>query len=1192
MASQPDRRRQVEDLIREQRESWEAGQPKSVSDFVTEHPWLRSELRALVQMIRAEVAQREQAGPVDFSEYALLAPELPAALANELPAATVSLPPTTPGPRGARHPQSQRESPAMSAGSAARFHVIRSHAKGGLGEVFVASDREFNREVALKQIQNRLAGQSEARSRFVLEAEITGLLEHPGIVPVYSMGAYADGNPFYAMRFIRGESLRAAIKKFHGQQFNSDSERSVEFRKLLGRFVSVCHAVAYAHSRGVLHRDLKPDNIMLGDYGETLVVDWGLATALGTINRSPEPNGSALPCIQLRSQLEVSQPGHLIGTPTYMAPEQAAGNVAELGQAADIYSLGATLFMLLTGEYAYSGKDRTEVLAQVRAGEIRRPRELAPGVPRPLDAVCLKAMRLAPGDRYPTALTLAEEIERWLADEPVQAYPEPLAARARRWVRKHPGLVSAVSATVVLGMLSAATFAVLQGQHARELALKNLTITKQNEELTSSNATISQQKQELEVTNVNLTKAREEAVQEKEEAESVTDFLVQSFRKADPLLNGRKLAAHEMLARAQAELDEERNIKPLPKARILQAIGQSFLGLGLRAEGIEATQRARAIRVELLGDDDLATLATSLILAQGYLESGNVKLAQPLMEETLELTRSKRGDRSRQTALCLIALGNCYLAAGQPERALPLFEKASDAMTANLGPHDLNTINSHVSLAEGYRQIGNFDKTRQLLEQAISAAQSIHGNDHALTLNARNSLAVAYQSAGNFNAALTEFQAIVRLKETSLGEHHPSTILSRSNLAGSYREAGQHEQAESLAAETTEMAVAKLGEDHPLSLTCMSELASAYVRSGKRDSARQLFEKVLHLRQLTLGDDHPETLVTRGNLGVVYNSLGQYALALPLLEEVLRQQQAKLGADHPATLATSNNLATVYRVLGKLDLALPLMTETLELRRKKLGEDHPDTLVVVNNLAMINQSLGKHDQAAELFAEAHRLMRMKLGDDHSDTLGIKCNLAWSNFNLGNFDLAATLYEEALLLLRAKKTGDQRKLMNAAIAGLARTYLALKQPDKAKPLHAELAKVNRQLAPPNDPQFATELGFIGEHLVGAGEFAEAENYLQESLKILRTRIPNHWATFHYQSLLGGSLLGQNKPVEAEPLLMAGYQGLKQRENEIPPEHQKHLTAALQRLVELYKALDKTADVAKWQAELDVRILTQP
>lgn len=333
-----------------------------------------------------------------------------------------------------------------------RFRIIRPHAKGGLGEVYLAKDEELGREVALKEIQKEHARNSDSRDRFVREAEITGGLEHPGIVPVYGLGHYDDGRPYYAMRFIRGASLKEAIEEFHGTKFKNDRERNLKLRELLGRFVDVCNAIEYAHSRGVLHRDLKPGNIMLGKYGETLVVDWGLAKVAGRAE-THESSAEATLSIASTSGSSETLPGSAIGTPAYMSPEQAEGKLDTLGPATDVYSLGATLYMLLVGKAAFDGS-ALEILEKVKHGDFVPPHTVDRRAPKALSAICAKAMAKMPEQRYASCSLLAVDVERWLADERVESFKEPLTARAGRWVRRHNSVVSAVGTLVAMGFVA------------------------------------------------------------------------------------------------------------------------------------------------------------------------------------------------------------------------------------------------------------------------------------------------------------------------------------------------------------------------------------------------------------------------------------------------------------------------------------------------------------------------------------------------------------------------------------------------------------------------------------------------------------------------------------------------------------------------------------------------------------------
>jgi tetratricopeptide (TPR) repeat protein len=344
--------------------------------------------------------------------------------------------------------------------AASRFRVLRPHARGGLGEVFVARDTELNREVALKEIQDRYADDPHHRSRFEYEAEVTGGLEHPGIVPVYGLSHTADGRPFYAMRFIRGEGLDRAIKAFHSAGGLAHGQHGWEFRQLLQRFVEVCYTLAFAHSRGVIHRDIKPANIMLGPYGETLVVDWGLAKRLGLadVADGSEPLSGAAGSARATAE---TQPGSVHGTPAYMSPEQSLGKLHLLGPASDVYSLGATLYVLLTGRDPFGGGNISEVLNRVQHGEFPHPRVVNRAIPPPLEAICLKAMALNPDARYASARSLAEEIEHWMADEPVTAYEEPWQHRLSRWGRRHRTWTQAGAAALLVVAVVAVVSAVI-----------------------------------------------------------------------------------------------------------------------------------------------------------------------------------------------------------------------------------------------------------------------------------------------------------------------------------------------------------------------------------------------------------------------------------------------------------------------------------------------------------------------------------------------------------------------------------------------------------------------------------------------------------------------------------------------------------------------------------------------------------
>jgi len=344
-----------------------------------------------------------------------------------------------------------------------RFHLTRLHSSGGLGRVWLATDPTIGREVALKELLSEQAAHPEMRARFLREAQITGQLEHPNIVPIYEVGECGDGGrPFYAMRFVRGMTLSEAIQKEYEKE-RGGRRWPRRRQKLLRALVAVSNAIAHAHSRGIVHRDLKPENIILGRFGELILLDWGLAKRLDEESH-PEP-GMGL------AGLTKTSVGSVHGTIAYMAPEQAAGETAD--ERTDIYGLGAILFEISTGHPPHRGHDALEVLREIVEGQTPGPRAVHPQVPLGLDAICTKAMAKRPEDRYASAREVVEDLERWLGDEAVSVLPDSPLRGLARWVRRHQSLTyTATLALMVVVVISTLAAVWLNAAAGRERALR------------------------------------------------------------------------------------------------------------------------------------------------------------------------------------------------------------------------------------------------------------------------------------------------------------------------------------------------------------------------------------------------------------------------------------------------------------------------------------------------------------------------------------------------------------------------------------------------------------------------------------------------------------------------------------------------------------------------------------------------
>lgn len=316
-----------------------------------------------------------------------------------------------------------------------KYRVLSEISHGGMGTVYRAHDTELNRQVAIK-VLNATEASDDIAQRMVREAQVIARLEHPGIVPVHDVGQLSDGRVFYAMKLARGGRL------------DEYATNNVSLKDRLRKFQAVCEAVAFAHAHGVIHRDLKPANIMIGSFGEVLVLDWGVAKLISPTE--PSEDSSEADTLFLPNangqepddeQAEHTAPGTIIGTPNYMSPEQARGEINGLNERSDVYSLGAILYFLLTDKSprARPGSDSPA-----------RPRELNSNVKKTAEAVCLKAMAPLAGDRYSSARELAADVSHLIDDEPVTAYKENAIERTGRFLSKNRFLVLLVLAYLLM----------------------------------------------------------------------------------------------------------------------------------------------------------------------------------------------------------------------------------------------------------------------------------------------------------------------------------------------------------------------------------------------------------------------------------------------------------------------------------------------------------------------------------------------------------------------------------------------------------------------------------------------------------------------------------------------------------------------------------------------------------------------
>jgi eukaryotic-like serine/threonine-protein kinase len=316
--------------------------------------------------------------------------------------------------------------------SGTSYRLVGKIATGGMGTVFLVEDDRLKRQVALK-VLTIPDNEGTLSERMMREAQTVARLEHPGIVPVHEVGRLPDGRVFYTMKYVEGMTLREHARA------DGDLPAMLRF------FQRVCEAVAFAHARGVVHRDIKPSNIMLGQFGEVLVMDWGIASWAGELQPTTDDREHA----DVQTP-QVTAPGAVVGTPAYMAPEQARGDVAMIDHRADIYSLGAVLYYILSGCGPFDAMVAESIRNAVVFGQFPEPRQLNRKVNRRLNAICVKAMHTDREQRYQSASDMSNDIARWLDGNPVTAYRDSVWERVSRWIGRHQFIVMIILAYILV----------------------------------------------------------------------------------------------------------------------------------------------------------------------------------------------------------------------------------------------------------------------------------------------------------------------------------------------------------------------------------------------------------------------------------------------------------------------------------------------------------------------------------------------------------------------------------------------------------------------------------------------------------------------------------------------------------------------------------------------------------------------
>src|SRR5262245_57384865 len=861
-------------------------------------------LESLMGRVIEEFQQRVRAGEQpDVEDYARLHWPIADVLRQLLPAVRLMQKPAAAS--GAFCPQAPPlPGPAALPSDLEGYEILREVGRGGMGVVYEARDRRLNRVVALKMVLPRSHARPEDLVLFLAEAEAVARRQHPNIVQVFETGQHR-GQLYFTMEFVASGCLSARL-----------GGAPLPPAQVAPLLETLARAVHYAHQMGIVHRDLKPANVLLaGNATRGVPKEEGTPSAAFPAGWAPKVTDFGL-AKRVEGGASLTQAGVILGTPSYMAPEQARGRAAKVGPHADTWALGAILYECLTGRPPFQGPTPTDTMLQVIHKEPVPPRRLQPGVPRDLEAICLMCLKKEPAHRYASTEALADDLRRFQAGKPIHARPLGLLGRGWRWCRRNPVVAGMAALTALVFFVSFVLVAALWRRAEHNFAAAEAQRRRADDE-------------------------RDRAEEEKRIAEAEGRFLqIDLLRQADPfeqaeavrLAGGRFEAqenptVRELLDRAAAGLAGDGIEAKFPKqprvqAEILRTIGSTYLDVGEYDKAIAHLARARDRMTLARGPDHPDTLVILRTLARAYQAAGRTAAAIGLLQDVRDTCVARLGPDHPHTIATLAMLATAYLGAGRKAEAVALREAVCRAWAARLGPDDQSTLRAMHNLAGAYRVVGRRQESIALLEKVRDARLS------------------------------------------RLGPEHPATLVTLHSLALSYQAAGRAAEAIALLERVRDAKVARFGPDHPRTLNALSDLAVAYrsARKFDEDESVPLFEKTLELRKSKLGPDHPDTLWTMAKLGVSYREVGKQAEAVALLEEALSRAR-KLSGPMPARLEwVVGALAAAYDGGGQYARSEPLHRECVELARKRHQADSPR---IANALSQLGRSLVHQRKCAE-----------------------------------------------------------------------------------------------------------------------------------------------------------------------------------------------------------------------------------